>query len=97
MRSGGFSGLVRSHVVDVDELPRAARALVKRVFNKARLEQLAGAVPTQSGADRFSYHITCADTNNAFDVVLHEAALPDDLAEGVALLMEHALPKAPPT
>ena len=93
VRSGGFAGLARQHVIEVAQLPRAARALIETAFTKAKLERLAAATPAPSGADRFSYHLTCTDPHNAFDVMLHEAALNEDVSRGIAALLDHAAAK----
>ena len=91
VRSGGFAGVARQHVIDVAQLPHAARARIETAFTKAKLERLAAAAPAPHGADRFSYHLTCADPS--FDVVLHEAALTEEVSSGIATLLDHAAAK----
>ena len=93
VRSGGFAGVARQHVIDVAQLPHAARARIETAFTKAKLERLAAAAPAPHGADRFSYHLTCADPSNTFDVVLHEAALTEEVSSGIATLLDHAAAK----
>ena len=92
-RSGGFAGLTQRHTLDLATLTPPQRVQLEHVFSASKLSNLSLAkpLPSQRGqADRFAYRINCEETPGAFDVVVTESDLTDELRDGMALFSKLA-------
>lgn len=96
IRSGGFSGIRRSAILDTDDLdPKRAQRL-RKLAEQADLAR--AAEPTiRVAADRFRFTLTIEEGARSETVTYPEDRIPDNVRPLVDLLWREAEVEFPPT
>lgn len=80
VRSGGFSGMKTTGVVDTRALPATEGKKLEDLIASAGFFSLPGRFPKpKSGADYFTYHLTVEDGDRSHSVEVSEPAAPETL------------------
>lgn len=79
-RSGGFTAIPSSLVLDTDQLDPAEKNNIEQMVESAHFSSLPEKIPSDSpGADRFSYVITIEEAGGRHTVEVAEASMPESL------------------
>jgi hypothetical protein len=86
VRSGGFAGIQREHVVDTGELSPAQRARVEGVIDRVGFftlpEGRAAGLP-----DVPQYHVTVEESDRSREITFDEQSAPGELLELLRALL----------
>jgi len=95
-RSGGFTGIPRTHSVSSDQLPAEEAQKLHDLVQAAGFNELAPVIrSSEPGADRFQYKITVEGEHGTHAVQVDEGAVPPRLQPLLNWMKNSARPRGP--